>query len=92
MNKLYGARMQLGILNDSDVKEVKEKRLIYVDLLQDIEQEIRTISHDLQSEIIDNQFDYISLLSNLIQLQNEIELPIFLLKLILTSTGMQLIV
>ena len=72
MNKLYGARMQLGILNDSDVKEVKEKRLIYVDLLQDIEQEIRTISHDLQSEIIDNQFDYIPLLSNLIQLQNEI--------------------
>jgi len=72
MNKLYGARMQLGILNDSDVKEVKEKRLIYVDLLQDIEQEIRTISHDLQSEIIDNQFDYIPMLSNLIQLQNEI--------------------
>lgn len=72
MNKLYGARMQLGILNDSDVKEIKEKRLIYVDLLQEIEQEIRTISHDLQSEIIDNQFDYIPLLSNLIQLQNEI--------------------
>ena len=62
MNKLYGARMQLGILNDSDVKEIKEKRLIYVDLLQEIEQEIRTISHDLQSEIIDNQFDYIPLL------------------------------
>ena len=77
MNKLYGARMQLGILNDSDVKEVKEKRLIYVDLLQDIEQEIRTISHDLQSEIIDNQFDYIPLLSNLIQLQNEIGTTLF---------------
>ena len=72
MNKLYGARMQLGILNDSDAKEIKEKRLTYVDLLQDIEQEIRTISHDLQSDIIDAQFSYISLLSNLIQLQNEI--------------------
>lgn len=71
-NKLYGARMQLGILNDSDAKEIKEKRLTYVDLLQDIEQEIRTISHDLQSDIIDAQFSYISLLSNLIQLQNEI--------------------
>lgn len=77
MNKLYGARMQLGILNDSDVKETKEKRLIYVDLLQEIEQEIRTISHDLQSEIIDNQFDYIPLLSNLIQLQNEIGTTLF---------------
>lgn len=77
MNKLYGARMQLGILNNSDVKEIKEKRLIYVDLLQEIEQEIRTISHDLQSEIIDNQFDYIPLLSNLIQLQNEIGSTLF---------------
>jgi signal transduction histidine kinase len=77
MNKLYGARMQLGILNNSDVKEIKEKRLGYVDLLQEIEQEIRTISHDLQSEIIDNQFDYIPLLSNLIQLQNEIGTTLF---------------
>ena len=72
-----GARMQLGILNNSDVKEIKEKRLGYVDLLQEIEQEIRTISHDLQSEIIDNQFDYIPLLSNLIQLQNEIGTTLF---------------
>lgn len=77
MNKLYGARMQLGILNDSDVKEVKEKRLIYVDLLQDIEQEIRTISHDLQSDVMDIQFDYVSLLSSLIQLQNEIGATLF---------------
>ena len=77
MNKLYGARMQLGILNNSDAKEIKEKRLIYVDLLQDIEQEIRTISHDLHTDIIDAQFDYINLLSNLIQLQNEIGETIF---------------
>lgn len=77
MNRLYGARMQLGILNDSDLKEVKEKRLIYVDLLQEIEQEIRTISHDLHSDIIDNQFDYMSLLSNLILMQNEIGTTIF---------------
>ncbi len=72
MNKLYGARMQLGILNNSDVKEIKEKRLIYVDLLQEIEQEIRTISHDLHNEINETQFDYTNLLSNLIHLQNEI--------------------
>ena len=77
MNKLYGARMQLGILNDSDDKEIKGKRLIYVDLLQEIEQEIRTISHDLQSEVIDNKFDYVSILFNLIQLQNEIGATLF---------------
>ena len=72
MNKLYGARMQLGILNEYNEEEIKEKRLVYVDLLQEIEQEIRTISHDLHTEINETQFDYTNLLSNLIQLQNEI--------------------
>ena len=72
MNRLYGARMQLGILNENDSIEAKEKRLLYVDLLQEIEQEIRTISHDLRNDVLDNPFDFISLLTNFIQLQNEI--------------------
>jgi signal transduction histidine kinase len=72
MNKLYGARMQLGLLNEYNEEEIKEKRLVYVDLLQEIEQEIRTISHDLHTEINETQFDYSNLLSNLIHLQNEI--------------------
>jgi signal transduction histidine kinase len=72
MNKLYGARMQLGILNEYNEEEIKEKRLVYVDILQEIEQEIRTISHDLHTEINETQFDYSNLLSNLIHLQNEI--------------------
>jgi signal transduction histidine kinase len=77
MNRLYGARMQLGIWNESDTKEAKEKRLIYVDLLQEIELEIRSISHDLRSEIVDNHLDFMSLLLNLIQLQNEIGETVF---------------
>lgn len=79
MNKLYGARMQLGILNEYNEKEIKEKRLVYVDLLQEIEQEIRTISHDLHTEINETQFDYSNLLSNLIHLQNEIATTSFTL-------------
>jgi signal transduction histidine kinase len=77
MNRLYGARMQLGIWNESDSKEAKEKRLVYVDLLQEIELEIRSISHDLRSEIADNHLDFVSLLFNLIQLQNEIGETVF---------------
>ena len=46
LNKLYGTRLQRGILNASDTDEVKAKRLTYVDLLQEIEIEIRDISHD----------------------------------------------
>jgi signal transduction histidine kinase len=50
-----------------------------VDLLQEIEQEIRTISHDLHTEINETQFDYSNLLSNLIHLQNEIATTSFTL-------------
>jgi hypothetical protein len=64
-------------LNENDSTEAKEKRLLYVDLLQEIEQEIRTISHDLRNDVLDNPFDFISLLTNLIQLQNEIDATLF---------------
>lgn len=82
MNKLYGARMQLGLLNEYNEEEIKEKRLFYVDLLQEIEQEIRTISHDLHTEINETQFDYTNLLSNLIHLQNEIGTTSFTLHVV----------
>jgi signal transduction histidine kinase len=72
LNKLYGTRLQLGILNSSDALEVKEKRLVYVDLLQEIELEIRNISHDLHTDDIEVQLEYIHLLENLIQEKNEL--------------------
>ena len=71
MNKLYGVRLHLGILNDSDADEIKEKRLTYVDLLQDIEKEIRTISHDLHTASFDSHFEYASLLTDFVRQQNE---------------------
>ena len=72
LNKLYGTRLQLGILNSSDALEVKEKRLGYVDLLQEIELDIRNISHDLHTDEIENQWEYIHLLEDLIQEKNEL--------------------
>lgn len=72
LNKLYGTRLQLGILNSSDALEVKEKRLGYVDLLQEIELDIRNISHDLHTDDIENQWEYIHLLEDLIQEKNEL--------------------
>jgi signal transduction histidine kinase len=74
LNKLYGTRLQLDILNASDALEVKEKRLgyVYVDLLQEIELEIRNISHDLHTDDIENQWEYIHLLNDLIQEMNEL--------------------
>lgn len=72
LNKLYGTRLQLGILNSSDALEVKEKRLGYVDLLQEIELEIRNISHDLHTDDIEVHLEYIHLLKDLIQGKNEL--------------------
>lgn len=72
LNKLYGTRLQLGILNSSDSLEVKEKRLGFVDLLQEIEVEIRNISHDLHTDAIEDHLEYIHLLKDLIQEKNEL--------------------
>lgn len=72
LNKLYGTRLQLGILNSSDALEVKEKRLSYVDLLQEIEIEIRSISHDLHTDDIEVHLEYLHLLNDLIQEKNEL--------------------
>ena len=69
MNKIYGVRLQLGLLNDSNVVSVKEKRLTYVDMLQEIEAEIRIISHDLHTDSIEKTFDYTGLLILLLQKQ-----------------------
>jgi len=71
LNKLYGTRLQLGILNSSDALEVKEKRLDYVDLLQEIELEIRNISHDLHTDGIEVHLEYSNLLEDLVQEKNE---------------------
>ena len=81
LNKLYGTRMQLGILNESDEEDIKAKRLTYVDLLQEIEKEIRDISHDLHSDIFNGAFSYISLLNNLINEQNELKVTHFLIEI-----------
>ena len=53
------------------MKKKKKKRLVYGFTSRN-RTKIRTISHDLHTEINETQFDYSNLLSNLIHLQNEI--------------------
>lgn len=72
MNKIYGVRLQLGALNESDSTESKKKRMVCVDMLQDIEKEIRNISHDLHSDEMVSRFDYSGLLLQLINQHNEL--------------------
>src|SRR5690606_9600157 len=81
LNKIYGVRLQLGLLNKSDEQEAKQKRMLYIDMLQQIEKEIRGLSHDLHVDNIYDEFDYNSLLSNLILSQNEMGSTVFYLHL-----------
>jgi signal transduction histidine kinase len=67
MNKLYGTRLQLGMLNAPSITDVEVKRLEQIDVLQTIEQDIRAISHDLHTDVVASHFDYPVLLKQCVQ-------------------------
>jgi signal transduction histidine kinase len=67
MNKLYGTRLHLGLLNASTTAEAQEKRSEHIDELQSIENEIRSISHDLHTDSVASHFDYPVLLASCVQ-------------------------
>ncbi|WP_181248510.1 tetratricopeptide repeat-containing sensor histidine kinase [Flavobacterium magnum] len=50
LGKLFGTRMNLGVLNSRRDEEAAQQRVAYIDELKTLEQEIREISHDLNSE------------------------------------------
>lgn len=77
MNKIYGVRLQLGFLNEKDNLEAKIKRSHYIDVLQEIEKEIRVISHDLSNDIIYKDFDFNEVFLKMINQQNEITSTLF---------------
>jgi signal transduction histidine kinase len=72
MNKIYGVRMNLGFFNSKIEKEIIEKRKEYIFELQNIENEIRTISHDLSRKSFLDHNDFNTLLLSLIENQNDI--------------------
>ena len=72
MNKIYGVRMNLGFFNSKNEEGIIEKRKEYIFELQNIETEIRTISHDLNRSSYFNNNDFVTLLSSLIENQKNI--------------------
>lgn len=67
MNKLYGTRLRLGLLNTSTSADAQEKRSEHIDELQTIENEIRAISHDLHTDTVVSHFNYPVLLATCVQ-------------------------
>lgn len=72
MNKIYGVRMNLGFFNSKTDAEIIEKRKFYIYELQNIENEIRTISHDLSRGSFFEGNDFNVLLLSLIENQRDI--------------------
>lgn len=72
MNKIYGVRMNLGFFNSKINEKIIEKRKEYIFELQNIENEIRTISHDLSRSSFLEDNDFNALLSSLIENQKDI--------------------
>ncbi len=72
MNKIYSVRMNLGFFNAHSNQEIIEKRKNYISELQNIENEIRTISHGLINSTFLEQSDFNVLLLTLIENQKGI--------------------
>jgi signal transduction histidine kinase len=77
MNKIYGVRMNLGFFNSKIDRKIIEKRKEYIFELQNIENEIRNISHDLRRSSFFDSNDFNVLLFSLIENQNVISLTQF---------------
>ncbi len=68
LGRLFGTRLSLDSLNFSEGKEAMKKRSIYIDDLKTIEQEIRKISHDLNTDFVSGS-GYMDIVETLIQNQ-----------------------
>ncbi len=72
MNKIYSIRMNLGFFNSKTDQEIIEKRKSYILELQNVENEIRMISHELNQNPFFEANDFNTLLMNLINNQADI--------------------
>ncbi|MGV8947186.1 MAG: tetratricopeptide repeat-containing sensor histidine kinase [Lutibacter sp.] len=85
LGKIFGTRLALGFLNIKGDSDTITKHKFYVDDLQNIEKEIRTISHELKNEILSSQTDFIKIVENL--LINQSEIGNFKFEIINTKVG-----
>jgi signal transduction histidine kinase len=72
LSKLFGTRMAFGFLDLSGKEKDLKKYNSYLHQLQEIETEIRNISHELKSEILSSEFDFIDILDDLIEKQSKV--------------------
>jgi len=72
VNQIYGIRMILGSLNRKDDEETQKKRFGYIKELQNLESEIRTLSHELNTDFSMSVGEFPFLIEQLMNKNNEI--------------------
>ena len=69
MNRLSSTRLNLHILHENATPEIIKKCLPFIAGIQDIEKEIRNISHDLNKDAIFNKVSFVAVLEAFIEEQ-----------------------
>jgi len=69
LGQLFGTRIQLESMNDMDTSSAKEKRFHYLQQLQQVEVELRQISHNMHAEKSNKYDNFVSLVYQWIEEQ-----------------------
>ncbi|WP_161971675.1 tetratricopeptide repeat-containing sensor histidine kinase [Flavobacterium silvisoli] len=69
MNKLASTRMNLSVLSHKSDQETIDRCINYVHEIYKVEQEIRSVSHELHKEVLHKEDSFIKLLEDLIKEQ-----------------------
>ncbi|MDI1254870.1 MAG: tetratricopeptide repeat protein [Flavobacterium sp.] len=72
LGKLFGTRMNLGVLNRKRDEGAEDERDVYIDELKTLEQEIREISHDLNTEKTAVFNNFVLMVNNFIATQRKV--------------------
>ncbi len=72
LGKLFGTRLLLGSLNEKNDAVTILKREKYINELQEIEEEVRNVSHELNNKSLFSDIGFIQLIEKLLETQSEI--------------------
>ncbi|MBL0014545.1 MAG: hypothetical protein IPP30_12850 [Flavobacterium sp.] len=72
MNRLSSTRLNLHILNENATPEIIKKCLPFIAGIQDIEKEIRNVSHDLNKDALFNKVSFVAVIEAFIEKQKDL--------------------
>ncbi len=70
LGKIFATRMRFDFLDIEGDTVVKDKYQLYISELQEIEKEMRVISHELKNELLSSKADYTQIIQHLISEQS----------------------